>query len=420
MRYWLLWLGLVIGGGAFAQKATLNSVTLEGHQRNQVDYLLRFVDSQPGQLFSPEQAQRDVQRLRNLYSVAHATFRLDTLSGERLHLVFVIEEAWTLFPIFSINGVEGNVWYEVGASEINFLGRGMNVTGAYRNIDGRSNYQLFFRQPYLRGSSFGLWAGIHRYASTEPLYFPEGAVFYDYTNLSFDMGVTYEFTPGHLVEFGGVYFIEDYLKVPEQELENPPGPDNLRIPKGLFKLVHRFDRINYTYFYQDGLFNMTLLETVYNSNDGSWFHLFLNDLHYYRRVGRHGNLAFRLRLGLSTNVNSPFAPFVLDSRVNIRGAGNRIDRGTGTLVLNTEYRHTLYEGNLMAIQGVAFSDLGSWRTAGGQFDDFVNPDYIRHFVGPGLRLVYKKAHNAVFRVDYGFDLFQAGEQGLVIGFGQYF
>ncbi len=146
----------------------------------------------------------------------------------------------------------------------------------------------------------------------------------------------------------------------------------------------------------------------------------INDLHYYRRVGRRGNLAMRLRMGLSTNLNTPFAPFVLDSRFNIRGAGNRIDRGTGTLVLNVEYRYTIWQNDLFATQGVIFSDAGAWRNAGGRFDDFVNPDYIRHFVGPGFRVIYKKAFNAVFRVDYGFDLYQVGEQGLVIGFGQYF
>ncbi len=266
----------------------------------------------------------------------------------------------------------------------------------------------------------GVSAGVHRYASTEPLYFPQGAVTYDYTNLSMDLGVSYELSFGHVLELGGVYFIEDYAKTQEQELTDPPGPDALRIPKALFKLTHRFDRINYHYFYQEGLLKISLLETVYNTDDGSWFNLFLNDLHYYLRSGMKGNLAARLRMGLSPNVNTPFAPFVLDSRINIRGAGNRIDRGTGTLILNLEYRHTPWENTNFALQGVVFSDIGAWRTAGGTFDDFVNTDYLRHFAGPGFRLIYKKMHNAMFRLDYGFDLYQAGEKGVVIGFGQYF
>jgi hypothetical protein len=29
--------------------------------------------------------------------------------------------------------------------------------------------------------------------------------------------------------------------------------------------------------------------------------------------------------------------------INLRGVGNIIDRGTGTVVLNSEYRHTFFE-----------------------------------------------------------------------------
>jgi outer membrane protein insertion porin family len=72
------------------------------------------------------------------------------------------------------------------------------------------------------------------------------------------------------------------------------------------------------------------------------------------------------------------------------------------------------------VQGVLFSDAGAWRTAGGNFDDFVNPDYFRHFVGPGFRVMYKRAYNAVFRLDYGVDIYEPGERGVVVGFGQYF
>ncbi len=421
MRYvWLLCLSILLPLSVCSQQGTIAYVQWEGCQRNDTTYLERFISITPGDTFSLERVATDLQRLRNLYSVANARFRLDTLTRDRLGLVIEVEEAWTLFPIVSVTGVRSNTWYEIGASEINLLGRGMNLTLAYRNIDGRSNYQVFFQQPYVLGSRWGLLAGIHRYASTEPLFFPEGTVFYNYTNWSFDVGISYEFTQGHSLQFGANYFIEGYAKTPDQPLENPPGPDELTIPKGLFKLIHRLDRVNYDYFYQDGFSNTTSVEAVYNSDDGSWFNLMLNDFHFFRRTGQRGNLAMRLRLGLSTNLNSPFAPFVLDSRFNIRGAGNRIDRGTGTLVFNAEYRHTLFERDLVAVQGVAFSDLGAWRSAGGDFDELFDPEFLRHFVGPGIRFIYKKAHNAVLRIDYGFDLYQPGERGVVFGFGQYF
>ncbi|MEL7341401.1 MAG: outer membrane protein assembly factor, partial [Bacteroidota bacterium] len=180
------------------------------------------------------------------------------------------------------------------------------------------------------------------------------------------------------------------------------------------------DRLNYHGIYLSGWANYTLLESVYNMQYGDFFQLFINDFHYFRRIKYRGNLAARVRVGLSSNVNSPFAPFVLDSRINIRGSGNRVDRGTGTVIMNLEYRHSFLERRNLAIQGVIFSDIGVWRTPGGGWDDFVNPEYLRHFVGSGIRIIYPRAHNAMLRIDYGFGLFQGGESGLVVGFGQYF
>ncbi len=128
----------------------------------------------------------------------------------------------------------------------------------------------------------------------------------------------------------------------------------------------------------------------------------------------------RLRLGLATNNDTPFAPFVLDSYVNIRGSGNRIDRGTGSAILNVEYRQTFYDKDRYAGQLVAFSDLGTWRTPGAPFNDFTNPDNFRHFVGGGFRIIYKKAFNAMLRLDYGVDVYDFDQRGFVLGFGQYF
>ena len=53
-----------------------------------------------------------------------------------------------------------------------------------------------------------------------------------------------------------------------------------------------------------------------------------NDFSYFARVGERGNWANRLRLGLSSNMDTPFAPFAVDNNLNIRGVGNTIDRGT--------------------------------------------------------------------------------------------
>lgn len=145
-----------------------------------------------------------------------------------------------------------------------------------------------------------------------------------------------------------------------------------------------------------------------------------NDFLYYKRLGENGNWASRLRLGLASNVNSPFAPFTVDNNLNIRGVGNTIDRGTGSIVINSEYRHTLYERNWFVLQGNAFIDAGSWRNPGGDFGDFLDRDNLRVYPGVGLRFMHKRIFNAIFRIDYGFGITPNADRGLVFGIGQYF
>ena len=145
-----------------------------------------------------------------------------------------------------------------------------------------------------------------------------------------------------------------------------------------------------------------------------------NDFTYYRRMGKKGNWASRLRLGLASNMNTPFAPFTVDNNINIRGVGNTIDRGTGAIVLNTEYRHTLIDKNWLVLQSNIFVDAGSWRNPGGDFGDFGDDDNIRVYPGVGLRVIHKKIFNAIFRIDYGYGITKNAARGLVFGIGQYF
>jgi len=160
---------------------------------------------------------------------------------------------------------------------------------------------------------------------------------------------------------------------------------------------------------------------VYSFKDKDVFNILINDTKYFKRVGKKGNFATRLRLGLSTNSESPFSPFVLDNNINIRGVGNRVDRGTAAVILNTEYRQTVFDKGKFASQLVGFTDAGSWRNPGGTLNDITSSENIQHFAGLGTRLIYKKAFNTSLRIDYSWNLKGPSQQeGFVIGFGQYF
>ncbi len=396
------------------------SIDFEGLKKTQVEYFQTFVEIETGKELQEKQLKRDLQQLINLIPVTQAQYRLDTV-GKEIYITFVIEESITLFPIASFGGIQGNFWYQLGFTDANLLGQGMLLNVYYMNNDRRDNFNVYFRSPALRGSPWGYTAGFTRFASVEPLYFDnDQTVFYNYTNTNISSTAIYRLGLDQYLEFGGTFFVEDYEKQRRHLGEMTPGPERLEEPKILTKFFHSYRRLTYHFYYIWGFYNLANFQTVYNFRDQSWFHIFLNDTRYYRRLGSKGNIATRLRLGLSTNNNSPFAPFVLDSYVNIRGVGNRVDRGTGAVVLNLEYRHTLLDMNSVAVQMVVFSDVGTWRNPGGDFSDLVDRDNLRHFVGGGVRLIYKKAFNAILRIDYGVDLYNTQQRGAVIGIGQYF
>ena len=110
----------------------------------------------------------------------------------------------------------------------------------------------------------------------------------------------------------------------------------------------------------------------------------------------------------------------MDNNLNIRGVGNVIDRGTAALVLNTEYRHTLFEKDWFVLQGNVFVDGGTWRNPGGDFGDFSDSENLRIYPGLGFRFIHKRIFNTVFRIDYGYGVTRDATNGFVFGIGQYF
>ena len=401
------------------RELSIQNIEFEGLKKNKRSFLNRIIESEAGMAFDSLDIKKDLKYLSQLSGIAAVDFRLDTTENG-LDLIFSIVEAKTFFPIINFGGIRDNFWFQLGFTEANLRGRGHQLTAFYQNIDRRHNGNLYYRIPFIGGSPWGASLNLRGFASVEPIYFDESPVFYDYNNNSAGASVFYQIKSNHFVEFGTTYFREDFAKNERHEGEVTPGPSEISEPKLLFKAIHSTNEINHHYFYQDGFSNQINIESVYNLNPNNWFHLVFSDTRYLKRIGKWGNLGFRLRLGISTNNNNPFAPFVLDSYVNIRGSGNRIDRGTAAVVLNAEYRQTFYEGNLFAGQIVVFSDSGTWRNPGGTLNDLTDRENFRHFVGGGIRLIYKKAYNAMLRVDYGVDIYNVNQQGWVIGVGQYF
>ena len=334
-------------------------------------------------------------------------------------LVYTITEAVTFLPSFYFGLIRDNGWFRLAVEESNFRGQGQKLYLAYANIDARHNFNIAYRVPFLRSSKLGFSFGMSKYSSVEPLYFQE-QVFFDYVNWSAVGSMIYNINERHYLEGLINSFRESFDKSDRHKHEMTEGPEYLKESKALMALIQRLTKIDYSSFYLEGWDIKNTLQVVRNLDAANWFRIGISESRFFYRVGAFGNVAARLRLGISDNTASPFAPFVLDSYFNIRGVGNRIDRGTATVTLNLEYRQTLLDWRWLAVQVVGFSDIGTWRTPGGDFSDFTDRDVLKHFVGGGLRLIYKYAFDRMVRLDYGLDLYDRRQRGWVIGVGQYF
>jgi len=399
---------------------TVTDVQLSGLKKSNEEYLRNFIKTTIGQPYHPQQAEEDRQQLIRVPGVGNVSVLVDTVEAKQVSIEFAIDEQRTLLPIAGLGGVTDNFWFQLGVAEYNFLGKGQTLLGYFLSNNGIPNGQIFFRNERVRGQPWGYAIDIRRIGTPEPLFFPGATVDYRYTNTSSGItGIRY-FGFDRKVELGLNFFVEEYEKDEEMEFPPLPGPDQLSQRKLLTRLGFETNHLEYDYFYRNGSYWQAIGQSVYTLDDNSlFFSLILERIQYWRPY-RSANIAIRLKTGIATNNDSPFAPFVLDSQVNIRGSGNRVDRGTAQVIVNTEFRQTLFQFSHYAGQVVGFADTGTWRKPGGEFGDLVARKNLRQFVGLGVRLINQKVFGAVLRFDYGVDVFNPGERGAVIGVGQYF
>ena len=396
----------------------VSEIVIQGNQKTKIGAIKRLITLREHNSLDSLILEEDIKRLKRLPSMAHAYYQVHKVE-DGYKIVYGVEENFTTIPsvnIFTTNDEE--FAYRLGLYEFNFLGRNIILGGLYQN-DIYNSYGLNFRAPFLFNRNFGLAINYNNLTTEEPVFLENGTADYKYNNTSYEILGLYQFSFNHRIELGANYFNEDY-KYKSGATANGI-PQDFNVNKLLFKGVYNYDNLNYHFQYIEGYRSTLNLQYVISTeNILPDFLIGWNDFFYFKRIGNRGNWANRLRLGLATNDNTPFAPFAVDNNLNIRGVGNTIDRGTGVIVLNTEYRHTLIEKNWFVLQSNAFIDGGSWRNPGGDFGDFGDAQNLRIYPGLGIRFIHKKIFNAIIRIDYGYGITEDATNGFVFGIGQYF
>ena len=409
---------IVMSSSVFAQTELTNELQFEGNKKTKASFLRTILETKKGQPLDSTLLEKDLIRLKRLPSISNATYEVIQLPDNQHKVQFNLEENFTLIPVFNYWTTISTIAYKIGVYEYNLFGRNITMGGFYQN-NGYNTFAVNFNAPYLFSNKFGLGLNYLNWKSEEPLHLGEKTANYLYQNTSYELLGSYELNFKNSLKVGFSIFSEKYdYKSGDLGSEIP---NQLNVDKRLAKIIYTHENLNYSYFYISGfksVFNGQYVTSELKSQNN--FLIAWNDFLYYKRVGEKGNWANRLRLGLSTNNDSPFAPFALDNNLNLRGVGNIVDRGTGSIVLNTEYRHTFFEKKSIVVQGNGFMDAGTWRNPGGSLSTFADSENINVYTGVGVRIIHKKIFNAILRIDYGYGITKNANRGFVFGIGQYF
>ncbi len=401
------------------EKNTISELNITGLKRTKESFIRRLAKVKPGAPYDSLKIATDIARLKRLPGVANAESVVTHRSDTTYDVTYRIEENFTIIPGLSIaTANNGEFAYRISLFEFNLLGRNQILGGFYQR-DVFDSYGGYWEAPYLFTNKFGFGINYKNLVSQEPVFFDDTTVNYKFDSRALEVNLLYEFDFHNRAEIGVNISTEEYDFL---DGSLPAAiPSRLTADKIAYRGEYEYNDIDIDYQYVSGF--RSLLDARFVTGGGEFLRNFFigrNDFEYFKRVGEKGNWANRLRLGFASNDTSPFAPFAVDNQLNIRGTGNTIDRGTAAIVLNTEYRHTLYEKGWFVIQSNAFIDAGTWRNPGGDLGELFDGSTLRFYPGLGIRFIHKRIFNAVFRLDYGYGIGNNQSNGIVFGIGQYF
>ncbi|MBW1295425.1 POTRA domain-containing protein [Aquimarina litoralis] len=402
----------------YAQENVISEIVIQGNKKTKTRAIAKLNSIREGDVLDSIQIEEDIKRLKRLPSIAHAYYQVHKQENG-YKVVYGVEENFTIIPSANVYTTNNDEFaFRVGLYEFNLFGQNVALGGFYQD-DIYSSFGVNIRAPFLFSKKFGLAFNYQSLTTQEPVFLDNGTADYKYNNTSYELLGLYQFNFQNRIELGVNYFNEDYTY--RTGATAPDVPLDFDVNKLLFKGIYEYNNLDFYFQYVSGFRSIANFQYVISTEDVlPDFLIGWNDFMYYHRIGKKGNWASRLRVGLASNDESPFAPFAVDNNLNIRGVGNTIDRGTGVIVLNTEYRHTLVDKDWFVLQSNVFVDGGSWRNPGGDFGDFGDTQNFRVYPGVGLRFIHKRIFNAIFRIDYGYGVTEEATNGFVFGIGQYF
>ncbi len=409
---------LIFISKCFSQENLIEQIKFTNNKKTKSDFLSDIIVSKPKSVLDSVTIQKDLIIMTRLNGISNVTYSVTKNESNNYVLEYNIIEKLTIIPslIIAKNIKSGS--YRLGIDDYNFQGK--NITfGVFYQYNEFNSFGIRYISPFLFSSKYGIEGFVQTVSSREPIFFSGQTSDYKFTNTSAEFSGIYRYDYKNNSKLGLGIFNETYKYL--DGFQNLDFPSKFNKTKFFTKFQYFHENVKYNFYHLNGLKNSFVYQNILTGSDfKNLFLIFTNDLVYYKKLETNTNWASRLRIGMSSNDFSPFSAFAIDNNLNIRGVGNLVDRGTATLVFNTEIRQTLFEKKWFALQGNAFVDSGTIRNSGENFNTLFDNKNIRVYSGLGLRFIHKNIFNAVFRIDYGFGLMPNSSKGLVFGIGQYF
>lgn len=408
---------------SISEAQVIERIDFSGLKRTKESYLRRIIDIQEGDSLRYNDTARNVQHIKDLNLFFEVGYKLDTLVNNNYAITFNIREANYIYPIIANGGSSQRLNFSLGVNDINFLGKGHSLGFIYQYYD-RHSFKLFQTSLRHKNGKTGHGVVLGKYATIEPLYFMNQTLDFNYDNYHFSGEGYWWFNRYVRAKLGGMYLYEIYKS--REEDFSFGGMDfmanqDVGLHKAQLRIGLTFNKVHYDLERRDGWYNSIDAERIATFNiEGASFYKLSTETKFFKKIKYRDNFSSRLKLGIATNNFSPFSPFVIDDFINIRGVGNRVSRGTAEGILNLEYAHRWIKHKYFILQTSVFTDVGFIRQAGADFRSTFSEMNSYYYSGVGLKIQSRWLYNAIIRFDYGFNLENFNENGLVVGFGHYF
>lgn len=365
---------------------TVSSISFEGVRRTDTSWLVGFLQQRPGFELDVDLIERDAQRLKRLRLFHWVSYRiLPTEDKDTVHVRWHIREGWYRFPYL------WGIWYsglrgiELGGTDIHLLGKGIRA-GFWIKAYQRLSWGVLFDKQILHPRTWGYGVIVQQFRSMEPLYFRQAVVEVDYTLVQFEWNTYYQLSDIWRVGVGLSWLYERF-----DFLEAVVNYDTVRVFKNGITLFAHSDQREYAEeLVRRGVYELQL-RGIYDWQypQLGWLQLDVRFTHYWV-LPRRVQLIVRSGLGIATHRYSPFLPYVIDGQYNVRGAGYRVQRGTGISWWNIEGRRKIIGIPWLDLLGALYIDVAGIRDADGPELRFFHPTGRYFSSGMGIVLRWKR------------------------------